>query len=133
MTNLEFVRGAVANLSFAKAAFTLVFTRFALHHLSDPRPLWPRWRACVVRVGGGDGPRGFNRPAHRLRLLSLLSCLSEGCNVRVNVAIEVASVQVRVPSHCRVSPARQSALCVVTALSLEARTADRAVDGFEVV
>jgi ubiquinone/menaquinone biosynthesis C-methylase UbiE len=39
LTNLEFVRGAVANLSFAEAAFTLVFARFTLHHLNDPGPL----------------------------------------------------------------------------------------------
>lgn len=40
MTNLEFVRGAVANLSFAESGVhLLVFTRFALHHLNDPGPL----------------------------------------------------------------------------------------------
>jgi hypothetical protein len=39
-----------------------------------------------------------------------LSCSGEGCDVRVNVAIEVASVQVKVASRCRVSPARQLTL-----------------------
>ncbi len=34
-----------------------------------------------------------------------LSCSGEGCDVRVNVAIEVASFQVKVASRCRVSPA----------------------------
>ena len=52
LTNLEFVRGEVANLPFADAAFTLVFARFALHHLTDPCPaLGPRWCACVVSRG----------------------------------------------------------------------------------
>jgi ubiquinone/menaquinone biosynthesis C-methylase UbiE len=49
--NLEFVRGEVANLPFADLAFTLVFARFALHHLTDPRPdLAEMVRVC--RPGG---------------------------------------------------------------------------------
>ena len=51
LTNLEFVRGEVANLPFADAAFTLVFARFALHHLTDPRPAL----AEMVRVCGLGG------------------------------------------------------------------------------
>ena len=38
LTNVEFVRGAVAGLPFPDTAFNLVFSRFALHHLTDPRP-----------------------------------------------------------------------------------------------
>lgn len=37
LTNVAFVRGEVADLPFRGAAFTLVFSRFALHHLTDPR------------------------------------------------------------------------------------------------
>ena len=49
--NLEFVRGAVANLPVADMAFTLVVTRFALHHLTDPRQaLAEMMRVC--RPGG---------------------------------------------------------------------------------
>ena len=51
LTNLEFVRGEVANLPFADAAFTLVFVRFALHHLTDPRPALGE----MVRVCGLGG------------------------------------------------------------------------------
>ena len=57
LTNLEFVRGEVANLPFADAAFTLVFVRFALHHLTDPRPaLGEMVRVCGLggRVVGMD-------------------------------------------------------------------------------
>jgi ubiquinone/menaquinone biosynthesis C-methylase UbiE len=51
LTNLEFVRGAVASLPFADAAFTLVFARFVLHHLIDPRQaLAEMVRVC--RPGG---------------------------------------------------------------------------------
>jgi ubiquinone/menaquinone biosynthesis C-methylase UbiE len=49
LTNLEFVRGAVANLPFADAAFTLVFARFLLHHLTDPLPaLAEMERVCCL-------------------------------------------------------------------------------------
>ena len=49
LTNLEFVRGEVANLPFADAAFTLVFARFLLHHLTDPRPaLAEMVRVCCL-------------------------------------------------------------------------------------
>ena len=67
LTNLEFVRGEVANLPFADAAFTLVFARFALHHLTDPCPALGRDGARVWsrRARGGDGPRGLDRPASR--------------------------------------------------------------------
>jgi ubiquinone/menaquinone biosynthesis C-methylase UbiE len=51
LANLEFVRGAVANLPFADVAFTLVFARFALHHLTDPRPALAEM-ARVCRPGG---------------------------------------------------------------------------------
>jgi ubiquinone/menaquinone biosynthesis C-methylase UbiE len=67
LTNLEFVRGAVANLPFADAAFTLVFARFLLHHLIDPRPCPGRDGARVRSRGasGGDGFGGLGRPGHR--------------------------------------------------------------------
>ena len=51
LTNLEFVRGEVANLPFTDAAFTLVFARFLLHHLTDPRHAL----AEMVRVSGLGG------------------------------------------------------------------------------
>ncbi|MGV9797311.1 class I SAM-dependent methyltransferase [Mycobacterium sp. NPDC003449] len=51
LTNLAFVRGAVDELPFAEGTFTLVFARFALHHLVDPRPAL-REMARVSRTGG---------------------------------------------------------------------------------
>ena len=58
LTNLEFVRGEVANLPFADAAFTLVFARFALHHLTDPRPALAE---MVLRVPLAETIRGHGR------------------------------------------------------------------------
>jgi SAM-dependent methyltransferase len=51
LTNLHFVRGSVNGLPFPDGAFTLVFSRFALHHLRDPRPAL----AEMARVCGTDG------------------------------------------------------------------------------
>ena len=65
LTNLQFVRGAVTNLPFTDAAFTLVFTRFALHHLTDPRPALaemlrvcrPGGRVVVMDLAASTDPR----------------------------------------------------------------------------
>ncbi|MCU1696967.1 MAG: hypothetical protein JWR34_3030 [Mycobacterium sp.] len=63
--NLEFVRGAVANLPFSDMAFTLVATRFALHHLTDPREALaemvrvcrPGGRVVVMDLAASTDPR----------------------------------------------------------------------------
>ena len=51
LTNLQYVRGAVANLPFADTTFSLVFARFLLHHLIQPgQALTEMVRVC--RPGG---------------------------------------------------------------------------------
>jgi len=49
--NLEFVSGSAEHLPFADAAFSLVVTRFSLHHFRDPGPAVDEM-ARVVRPGG---------------------------------------------------------------------------------
>jgi ubiquinone/menaquinone biosynthesis C-methylase UbiE len=63
LTNLQFVRGAAANLPYA--AFTLVFARFVLHHLIDPhqaltemaRVCRPGGRVVVMDLAASTDPR----------------------------------------------------------------------------
>lgn len=51
LTNLQYVRGAVANLPFADTTFSLVFARFLMHHLIQPgQALTEMVRVC--RPGG---------------------------------------------------------------------------------
>jgi SAM-dependent methyltransferase len=65
LTNLEFVRGAVADLPFADTVFTLVFTRFVLHHLTEPRQALaemvrvcrPGGRVVVMDLAASTDPR----------------------------------------------------------------------------
>ena len=49
--NLEFVLGTAEHLPFADASFTLVVTRFSLHHFADPRPSVDEM-VRVLRPGG---------------------------------------------------------------------------------
>jgi SAM-dependent methyltransferase len=51
LTNVAFVRGTVADLPFPDGAFTLVFSRFGLHHLTDPRVALTE----MIRVCQQDG------------------------------------------------------------------------------
>jgi ubiquinone/menaquinone biosynthesis C-methylase UbiE len=86
LSNLEFVRGAVANLPFADAAFTLVFARFLLHHLIDPRPaLAEMVRVCCL--------------AGRVVVMDLVASADPGIAERQD-RIE----RLRDPSHVRMPP-----------------------------
>ncbi len=49
--NLEFVAGSAEDLPFPDAAFTLVVTRFSLHHFADPTPTVDEM-VRVLRPGG---------------------------------------------------------------------------------
>ncbi|HEX2175687.1 MAG TPA: methyltransferase domain-containing protein [Nocardioidaceae bacterium] len=49
--NLEFVSGSAEQLPFPDAAFTLVVTRFSLHHFADPTPTVDEM-VRVLRPGG---------------------------------------------------------------------------------
>jgi ubiquinone/menaquinone biosynthesis C-methylase UbiE len=76
LTNLEFVHGAVGNLPFADTAFTLVFARFALHHLTDPRQALaemvrvcrPGGRVVVMDLAASTDPRIAERQDRMERL-----------------------------------------------------------------
>jgi ubiquinone/menaquinone biosynthesis C-methylase UbiE len=65
LTNLQYVRGAVAHLPFADTAFSLVFARFALHHLIQPREALaemvrvcrPGGRVVVMDLAASTDPR----------------------------------------------------------------------------
>ena len=69
LTNLEFVRGAVANLPFADTTFSLVFARFLLHHLTQPGPALtemvrvcrPGGRVVVMDLAASTDPRIADR------------------------------------------------------------------------
>ena len=49
--NVEFVRGDAASLPFADDSFSLVVTRFSLHHFADPAPMLDE----IVRVTATGG------------------------------------------------------------------------------
>ena len=86
LTNLEFVRGTVAMLPFADAVFTLAFTRFALHHLTEPgRALAEMGRVC--------------RPGGRVVVMDLVASTDPRIAERQD-RIE----RLRDPSHVRMPP-----------------------------
>jgi len=74
--NLEFVMGSAERLPFADAAFTLVLTRFSLHHFADPRPavdemvrvLRPGGRVVVKDLVASTDPEVAARQDHVERL-----------------------------------------------------------------
>ena len=88
LTNLEFVRGTVENLPFADKAFTLVVTRFALHHLTEPRQALaemvrvcrPGGRVVVMDLAASTDPRIAERQdsIERLRDPSHLAMPARG-------------------------------------------------------
>jgi len=108
--NLEFVRGAVANLPFSDMAFTLVVTRFALHHLTDPREAL----AEMVRVC---------RPGGRVVVMDLVASTDPRIAERQD-SIE----RLRDPSHVGM-PARGAVRRWLQELELEVeRVAEREID-----
>ncbi|MDT5323687.1 MAG: hypothetical protein QOF25_839 [Mycobacterium sp.] len=107
--NLEFVRGAVANLPFADMAFTLVVTRFALHHLIDPRQaLAEMMRVC--------------RPGGRVVVMDLAASTDPDIAERQD-SIE----RMRDPSHIRM-PARGAVRRWLQECQLVVEEAEREID-----
>jgi ubiquinone/menaquinone biosynthesis C-methylase UbiE len=74
--NLEFVRGSAEKLPFRDAAFTLVVTRFSLHHFADPtravremvRVLRPHGRLVIKDLVAATDPAVAARQDHMERL-----------------------------------------------------------------
>ena len=86
LTNLQFVRGAVAHLPFADTTFSLVVARFLLHHLIDPRPALTE----MVRVC---------RPGGRVLVMDLVASTDPGIAERQD-----RMERLRDPSHVRMPP-----------------------------
>lgn len=84
--NLEFVSGSAEDLPFADDAFSLVVTRFSLHHFADPAPAV----AEMVRV---------LRPGGRLVVKDLAASTDPDVAARQD-HVE----QLRDPSHLRMPP-----------------------------
>lgn len=80
------MRGTAEALPFASAAFTLVFARFALHHLTDPR-LAVAEMARVCRPGG------------RVAVMDLAASTDPGTAERQD-----RMERLRDPSHVRMLP-----------------------------
>jgi SAM-dependent methyltransferase len=74
--NVEFVRGSAEKLPFGDAVFTLVVTRFSLHHFADPTPavremvrvLRPRGRLVVKDLVAATDSAVAERQDHLERL-----------------------------------------------------------------
>ncbi|PBC57972.1 class I SAM-dependent methyltransferase [Rhodococcus sp. ACPA1] len=88
LTNLDFVRGTAEALPFAPATFTLVFARFALHHLTEPkravvemaRVCRPSGRVAVMDLAASADPSTAERQdrLERLRDPSHVRMLQRG-------------------------------------------------------
>jgi ubiquinone/menaquinone biosynthesis C-methylase UbiE len=102
--NLQFVLGSAEDLSFGDAVFSLVVTRFSLHHFADPTPavremvrvLRPRGRLVVKDLIASTDPAVAGRQDHveRLRDASHMRMPARG-SVRTwleNRALEVTEV-----------------------------------------
>jgi ubiquinone/menaquinone biosynthesis C-methylase UbiE len=85
-TNLDFVSGSAEDLPFADASFTLVVTRFSLHHFADPTPAVDE----MVRV---------LRPGGRIVVKDLVASADSGVAARQD-HVE----RLRDPSHVRMPP-----------------------------
>ena len=76
LQNVGFVLGSAERLPFAAAAFTLVLTRFSLHHFADPTPavaemvrvLAPGGRLVVKDLAASTDPQVAARQDHVERL-----------------------------------------------------------------
>lgn len=76
LPNLEFVPGSAENLPFPDGAFSLVVTRFSLHHFADPTPavaemfrvLAPGGRIVVKDLAASTEPEVASRQDHIERL-----------------------------------------------------------------
>ncbi|MGH3356003.1 MAG: class I SAM-dependent methyltransferase [Nocardioidaceae bacterium] len=84
--NLDFVSGSAEDLPFSDGSFSLVVTRFSLHHFADPRPAV----AEMVRV---------LRPGGRLVVKDLVASADPEVAARQD-RVE----QLRDPSHLRMPP-----------------------------
>jgi len=86
LTNLEYVVASAEELPFPDGAFSLVVTRFSLHHFADPRPAV----AEMVRV---------LRPGGRIVVKDLVAATDPGLAARQD-HVE----RLRDPSHVRMPP-----------------------------
>jgi ubiquinone/menaquinone biosynthesis C-methylase UbiE len=108
--NVEFVSGSAENLPFPDDSFSLVVTRFSLHHFADPQPAI----AEMVRV---------LRPGGRLVVKDLVAS-----NDPAEAACQDHVEQLRDPSHLQMPP-RGAVRTWLRAHGLEVDTvAEREVD-----
>ncbi|AII05767.1 class I SAM-dependent methyltransferase [Rhodococcus opacus] len=110
LANVDFVRGTAEALPFASAAFTLVFTRFALHHLTDPR------RAVVEMAR-------VCRPGGRVVVMDLVASADPEIAERQD-----RMERLRDPSHVRMSPRGMIPQWLQECGLVVDRVADREVD-----